>query len=128
MQVFGLPGQIIRNGRAASRLLDAETADIEAASRRDAVARWRRAMADGLASEQAAKAVGVPRATLYRWEKAPEPKSRRPKRLRQPKWPPALAEAVEVMRLDNPIGASARSPRSSGGKALRPRLRPSVAS
>jgi hypothetical protein len=33
-------GHVIRNGRAASRLLDAQ--DIEAARRRDAVARWRR--------------------------------------------------------------------------------------
>ena len=103
IQVFGLPGQIIRNGRAASRLLDAKTGDIEAARRRDAIARWRRAMADELTAEQAARTVDVPRATLYRWEKAPEQKSRRPKRLRQPKWPPALADAVEAMRLDNPM-------------------------
>jgi hypothetical protein len=33
MQVFGLPGHLIRNGRAASRLLDAQTPDIEAARR-----------------------------------------------------------------------------------------------
>jgi hypothetical protein len=51
---FGLPGQIIRNGPAASRLLDAKTAAIEAARRRDAVGRRRRAMADGLSAEQAA--------------------------------------------------------------------------
>jgi hypothetical protein len=103
MQVFGLPGQIIRNGRAASRLLAAKTPDIEAARRRDAVARWRRAMADGLTAAQAARAVGAPRSNLYRWETAPEPKSRRPKRLRQPQWPPALAEAVQTLRLDNPM-------------------------
>jgi putative transposase len=103
MQVFGLPGQIIKNGRVASRLLDAKTPDIEAARRRDAVARWRCAVADGLTSEQAAKAVGVARSNLYRWEKAPEPKSRRPKRLREPKWSPALVEAVEALRGDNPM-------------------------
>jgi putative transposase len=102
MQVFGLPRQIIRNGRAASRLLDAKPHN-EAARRRDAVARWRRAMADGLTAEEAARAVGVPRATLYRWQKAPAPRSRRPKRVRQPKWPPALVEAVEALRLDNPM-------------------------
>ena len=56
MQVFGLPGHVIRNGRAASRLLDAKPHD-EAARRRDAVARWRRAMSDGLNAGQAAKAV-----------------------------------------------------------------------
>jgi putative transposase len=103
MQVFGLPGHIIRNGRAASRLLDAQTPDIEAARRRDAVARWRRACADGLTVDQAAKAVGVARATLYRWEKDARPKSRRPHRVRGKSWSPALARAVEAARADNPM-------------------------
>lgn len=103
MQVRGLPRQIIRNGAVASRLLAAETSHIEAARRRDVVARWRRAMANGLTVEEAAQAVGVPRSTLYRWEKQPEPGSRRPKRLRQRTWPPALIEAVEAVRADNPM-------------------------
>jgi len=103
MQVFGLPGHLIRNGRAASRLLAAQTPGIEAARRRDAVARWRRAMRDGLDGERAAQAVGVPRSTLYRWEKAPEPRSRRPNRPRRPQWPPALVEAVAALRADNPM-------------------------
>jgi hypothetical protein len=50
-----------------------------------------------------AQAVGTPRSTLYRWEKQPEPRSRRPKRFRRPKWPPALVEAVEAIRADNPL-------------------------
>jgi len=95
MQVFGLPRQIIKNGRAASRLLAAQTPDIEAARRRDAVARWRRARADGLNAEQAARAVGVPRSTLYRWGKDAAPKSRRPHRLRPKTWTPALRQAAE---------------------------------
>jgi hypothetical protein len=66
MQVFGLRRQIIGNGRAAARLREAKTPDIEAARRRDAVARWRRAVADGLNGERGARAVGVPRSTLYR--------------------------------------------------------------
>src|SRR5579862_8211930 len=103
MQVFGLPGQIIRNGKAASRLLDAKTPNIEAARRRDAVARWRRARGDGLTAEQAAKAVGVARANLYRWEKRTEPRSRRPHAKRQPAWPSALVSAVERLRADNPM-------------------------
>ena len=103
MQVRGLPRQIIRNGCAASRLLSAKTANIEAERRRDAVLRWRRAIADGLTAEQAAQAVGEPRSTLYRWEKVPEPRSRRPKRVRQPKWPPALIAAVAAIRADNPM-------------------------
>jgi len=60
-------------------------------------------MAGGLSAETAAHAVGVARPTLYRWEKAPEPKSRRPKGLRRPKWPPALVEPVEALRADNPM-------------------------
>jgi putative transposase len=103
MQVRGLPRQIIRTGRAASRLLAAQTPDIEAARRRDAVARWRRAMSDGLTAEQAAQAVGAPRSTLYRWEKQPELRSRRPRRVRQPKGAAALVEAVEAVRADNPM-------------------------
>jgi putative transposase len=103
MQVRGLPRQIIRNSAAASRLLAAKTPNIEAERRRDAVARWRRAMANGFAAEQAAQAVGAPRSTLYRWEKSSEPRSRRPRRVRQPKWPPALIEAVEAIRADNPM-------------------------
>ena len=98
MQVFGLPGQIIRNGRAASRLLDAKTPNIEAARRCDAVARWRRAMSDGLTAEAAARAVGVARSTLYRWQRTPQPRSRRPKRPRRPQWPPELSHAVEAAR------------------------------
>lgn len=103
MQVFGLPGHVIRKGRVASRLLDAKTPDIEAAGRRDAVQRWRRAMADGLTCEQAAKAVGAARSNLYRWEKDPQPKSRRPKTPRKPQWTRALAQAVEAARADNPM-------------------------
>ena len=102
MQVFGLPGHVIRNGRAASRLLDAKPHD-EAARRRDAVVRWRRARADGLNVEQAARAVGVARSTLYRWEKDAELKSRRPRRPRKPEWSRELARAVEASRADNPM-------------------------
>ena len=108
MQVFDLPGQIIRNGRAASRLLDAKTPNIEAARRRDTVARWRRAIADGLTTVEAAKAVGVPRSSLYRWERNAEPKRRRPLRVRQKDWPPALRRAVERLRQDFPMWGKAK--------------------
>ena len=103
MQVFGLPGHVIRNARGASRLLAAQTPNIEAARRRDALARWRAAMAQGLTGDQAAKAVGVPRSTLYRWRERAEPLSRRPRRVRQPKRPPGLAGAVERLRRDHPM-------------------------
>ena len=103
MQVRGLPREIIRNGCAASRLLAANTPNIEAERRRDGAARERRTMANGLTAEQAAQAVGAPRSTLYRWEKSSEPRSRRPCRVRQPHWPPALIEAVDAIRADNPM-------------------------
>jgi putative transposase len=103
MQVFGLPGHVIRNGGRAWRLLGAKTSNIEAERRRDAVARWRRAMGDGLDAGQAARAVGVPRSTLYRWEAQPAPKSRRPHRMRANGWTPASRAEVERLRLDFPF-------------------------
>ncbi len=107
MQVFGLPGHIIRTGKLASRIA-AQSQCNEAAIRDAAVVRWRQAMADGLTAEQAAKAVGVPRASLYRWKKQPEPRSRRPKRTRAKSWTAALVEAVEALRLDHPMWGRAK--------------------
>lgn len=103
MQVRGLPRHVIRNGRVASRLLAAKTPDIEAARRRDALARWRQAMAAGLTAQAAAHAVGVPRSTLYRWRSQPVPGSRRPHTRRKPGWSQQLAREVEALRLDNPM-------------------------
>ena len=103
MQVFGLPGHVIRSGRAASRVLDAESSNIAAARRRDAVERWRRAMAKGLSGEDAAQAIGVPRSTLYRWERVPQPRSRRPRRMRGKAWTSAMVQAIERLRRDNPM-------------------------
>jgi putative transposase len=107
MQVFGLPGHVIRNGKVASRLIDAKTPNIEAAIRRDAVGRWRTAMTNGLTSEDAAQAVGYPRSTLYRWEKRLIPGSRRPHRLRLKTWSSELVRAVERLRLDHPMWGKA---------------------
>lgn len=103
MQVFGLPRQITRAARSASRLLGAKPPDSQAQGRRDALARWLRARADGLTAERAACAVGVPLSTLYRWKAGTEPKSRRPHQLRKPTWTAALAKAVEDLRADNPM-------------------------
>lgn len=102
MQVFGLPRHTIRSGALASRIA-AKSSSNEAAIRRDAVRRWRQAMAQGLSAAAAAEIVGYPRSTLYRWEKAPEPKSRRPHHLRKPAWPPVLVQAIEELRADNPM-------------------------
>ena len=108
MQVFGLPGHLIRSARAASRLLAAKTPNIEAERRRDAVARWLAARAGGLSSEAAAAAVGVPLSTLKRWRNDPQSKSRRPLRTRRPTHPPGLAAAVERLRLDHPMWGKAK--------------------
>jgi transposase InsO family protein len=107
MQVFGLPGHIIRAGKLASRIA-AQSPDNEAAIRDATVARWRQAMTNGLSAENAAKAVGVPRATLYRWQKQPRPRSKRPQRTRAKTWTPALIEAVEALRLDHPMWGRAK--------------------
>ena len=103
MQVFGLPGHIIRQGRAASRILDAKAPDILVAARHEAVARWRRAMSQGLDAGQAARAVGHSRASLYRWQVRPGTKSRRPHLLRSKTWTKALVLAIEQLREDFPM-------------------------
>ena len=89
MQVFGLPGHVIRNAARASRILSEP--DAETARRADLVRRWRRAQADGLAVRDAASAVGVALSTLCRWEKRPEPFSTRPLGVR----PPELRRRIE---------------------------------
>jgi transposase InsO family protein len=102
MQVFGLPRHVIRAGALASRIA-ATSLSREAALRLDAVRRWTAARRAGLSAEAAASAVGVSRATLYRWARRCEPASRRPRRVRRPQWSPAMAQAVEELRDDNPM-------------------------
>jgi putative transposase len=106
MQVFGLQAAIYRGARLASRL-GAQTPDI-VALRRDALGRFREARRAGLSAEAAARAVGVGRATLYRWMKRCEVKSRRPWRLRTPAWPHALIRAVERWRKEEPCWGRAK--------------------
>lgn len=103
MQIRGLPGHVIRNAMRASRLLDAKTPDIEAARRRDALARWGKARSEGLRARAAAEVVGVPLSTLYRWQKQDAPRSRRPTRPRKPTWATDLVQAIERLRLDFPM-------------------------
>jgi transposase InsO family protein len=107
MQVFGLPGHVIRSAAVASRLA-AKALSSEAARRDALVRRWRGAIADGLTAERAAHAVGASRASLYRWEKRPEPRSRRPRQVRVRCWPAALVEAVERLRQDFPMWGRAK--------------------
>lgn len=108
MQIRGLPGHVIRSAARASRCLDAKTPDFEAARRRDAVARWRQAHRDGLSVKAAARAVGHALAKLYRWEKQAQPKSRRPKTTRKTTWTTGLVQAVEQLRLDEPMWGRAK--------------------
>ena len=102
MQVFVLPRPIIRSGSLASRIA-AKPPSKEAAIRRELVRRWRQAMREGLTAGQAAKAVGASRASLYRWQRCAELRSRRPRRLRGAQWTSVLAQAVEELRADNPM-------------------------
>jgi putative transposase len=106
MQVFGLRAAVYRGARWASRL-GAKSSDI-AAVRRDALRRYERARRDGLSAVQAAKAVGVSRATLHRWSKRLEPKSRRPHRVRLKTWTSALVREVEALRGDFPMWGKAK--------------------
>ena len=108
MQVRGLPRHANRNAAIGSRQTDAEPHNSAAAIRRDAVIRWKQARARVLSAADAAEAVGVPRATLYRREKCPEPGSRRPHSLRRLYWPPALVEAVREMRRVYPMWGKAK--------------------
>ncbi|HUO12299.1 MAG TPA: hypothetical protein VMU37_06035, partial [Caulobacteraceae bacterium] len=106
MQVFGLRAAVYRGASWASRLA-AQTSDI-AAARRDALRRFERARRDGLSAAQAAKAVGVSRASLHRWSKRLEPKSRRPHRVRPKRWTSRLVRAVQALRDDFPMWGKAK--------------------
>jgi len=107
MQVFGLQRAIYQGARWSSRCAAAKL-DKAAAVRAELVGRWRQARAAGLSGDQAARAVGVGRASLYRWARDPVLRSRRPKHVRTPTWTPALAEAVQALRLDFPMWGKAK--------------------
>jgi transposase InsO family protein len=106
MQIRGLHRSIYRGARLASRLEAQERSD--GAERRDAVARWRQAARDGLSVRDAARAVGHSLAKLYRWETQVQPRSRRPKTARKTTWTTALVQAVEALRLDEPMWGRAK--------------------
>lgn len=106
MKVFGLQASVYRLAGVASRLT-AEPSSC-AAVRRDALARWRQARTLGLTAGEAARVVGIPRASLYRWEQRLEPRSRRPHRTRPKSWTPALRQAVERLRRDFPMWGKAK--------------------
>jgi len=106
MKVFGLRREVYQFARLAQRL-SAEPSP-SAALRRDTLVRWGQARHHGLTAAQAARAVGVPASSLYRWQKRLEPRPRRPHRCRQANWPPALAREVEQLRRRFPMWGKAK--------------------
>jgi putative transposase len=101
MQIRHLQRPIYRAARLASRLETQERSD--GVERRDAVARWRQAVRDGLTVAKAAKAVRKPLATLYRWEKQTARKSTRPHSVRKSTRETKLVLAVERLRKQHPM-------------------------
>lgn len=106
MKVFGLQASVYRLAGMASRLT-AEPSDCSVV-RRDALARWRQARTLGLTAGEAARVVGIARATLFRWQKRIAPRSRRPHRTRPKTWTPALVQAVERLRRKFPMWGKAK--------------------
>src|SRR3954465_7507764 len=106
MKVFRLQAPIYRGASLASPRGAHPTQ--RGPVRRDALERWRRARSRGLSAEEAARAVGASRASLYRWEKRLEPRSRRPHRQRQPTWTSALMRKIERLRADHPMWGKRR--------------------
>ena len=103
MQVQVLPREISRGARAAATLsVRSEVVEATINERVALVRRWRRAMLAGLTAQEAADAVGVPRATLYRWRRNPEPRSKRPRRVRRPQWTRAQEQVVPAFRCRYP--------------------------
>jgi len=63
---------------------------------------WQALRQQGLSAGKASEVLGLPRSTLYRWQrqlneyglKGLEGKSRRPKHIRQPMWDPKLVDEI----------------------------------
>jgi putative transposase len=105
MRVFGLPRSLYQ----VSGLPPAHLSD-KAKEHWRYVSCWQALRRQGLSAAQASVATGVPRPTLYRWqrrlkEEGPQgldAKSRRPHRRRQPTWSPELADAALRLREQYP--------------------------
>lgn len=105
MRVFGLPGAVGRLSKLGYCQLSKD-----AKERLRYVSCFRAMRERGMSGDQASRVMGIPRATLYRWEKrleaegtkGMEDKSRRPKRTRKPTWRPELSQAVLALREQYP--------------------------
>lgn len=101
MRVFGLPGSLYQ----VSSLPPAHLSD-KAKEHWRYLSAWQGLRRRGLSSAVSSEALGLPRSTLYRWQRSLkehgpqglEARSRRPKRRRQPTWSPELADAVLELR------------------------------
>ena len=105
MQLRGLPRAFYH----AARLTAADLSP-RAQERSRWLHTWQVLRAKGLSSTQASEVLALPRSTLYRWQqrlrrhgpRGLEPRSRRPRHLRQPTWSPELAQAVLNLREQYP--------------------------
>lgn len=110
MKVFGLEGDVYRLARLAGRQVP------EVALARFALIRRVDGLrAKGLPVHDASSALGLSRATYYRWRRQARggverlvPRSRRPHRPRRPTWSSALVEAVQRLREDFPMWGRAK--------------------
>ena len=110
MRVFGLEGDVYRLARLAGRPVPEV-----AAARFELVRRVDELRAEGLTVAVAIAAVGLSRASYYRWRRRARdgverlaPRSRRPLRVRRPAWDAALVEATERLRQDFPMWGRAK--------------------
>ena len=111
MKVFGLQGEFYRLSR-----LDASDLSPTAHGRWAKLRAWLALRAKGLSSTEAAAGCLTPRATLYRWwrrfkvdgPRALEPRSRRPRRVRERQWPPDLLRRLEKLRREFPLWGKAK--------------------
>jgi len=101
MRVFGLQRGFYQLSR-----MDIQELSPVAKERLRLLKLWDALRQKGTNSFEAPRALGVPRSTLYRWRKklreeglrGLEPRSRRPKRVREKRWSPELIRAIKELR------------------------------
>jgi putative transposase len=101
MRIVGLPRAFYHIARHPPLVLSSQ-----AQGRLRWLSCWQTLREHRCSSHQASQALGLPRATLYRWHQrwrahgpqGLEDRSRRPHRRRQPTWSPQLAQAVLALR------------------------------
>lgn len=111
MRVFGLP-------RAFYQIVRHPPPDLspKAQERLRYLSCWQALREQGLSSSQASDRLGLPRSTLYRWQRrlqwagpqGLEDRSRRPNHPRQPTWTPELVRAVLGLRKQYPRWGKAK--------------------